>query len=156
GSPLVVDVIAHSRGGLVARELVERLCGGPLQVRSLLLAGTPNLGTPLADADNLVSCVNRLTNLLTLIPNPIVGIADPVIAVMTEVVGQAFDALPGITAMRPPSPGDQTYLAELDALGRPADVAYRLIGSDYQPQSGSKLGNAFEGWTLDAVLQDKA
>ncbi len=69
--PLVVDVVAHSRGGLVARELAERSRDTPLTVRSLILAGTPNEGTPLADARGMIAGLNRFGNLLALAPDPV-------------------------------------------------------------------------------------
>jgi pimeloyl-ACP methyl ester carboxylesterase len=44
-----LDIVAHSMGGLVARALVELEQGGAL-VRRLVMAGTPNGGSPLANA----------------------------------------------------------------------------------------------------------
>ncbi len=150
-----------AEGAWSARELAERRRDGALRVRSLMLAGTPNLGTPLANDANVLSCINRLTNLLTLVPNPVAGVADAVVAVLSEILGPAGGQLPGITAMRPPAAAspdaagaETTYLGELNALGRAPGVTYRFIGSDYRPDRDSKLGHAFDGWVLDSVLPD--
>jgi triacylglycerol esterase/lipase EstA (alpha/beta hydrolase family) len=45
---LEVDVIAHSFGGLVSRYCIEKL-GMGIVVRNLIMLGTPNHGSPLAD-----------------------------------------------------------------------------------------------------------
>ena len=113
--PLVVDVVAHSRGGLVARELAERSRDTPLTVRSLILAGTPNEGTPLADTQGMVAGLNRFGNLLALAPDPVSDIAGAVVAIVTQVLGDAVGELPGLTAMAPPAK-NPSYLGELNAL----------------------------------------
>lgn len=65
GRTLDVDVIAVSRGGLVARRLSERLGRkqipgvSKIQVRRVVFVGTPNAGTPLADEDNLKELVQH-------------------------------------------------------------------------------------------------
>ncbi len=152
--PLVVDVVAHSRGGLVARELAERSRDTPLTVRSLILAGTPNEGTPLADTRGMVAGLNRFGNLLALAPDPVSDIAGAVVAIVTQVLGDAVGELPGLTAMAPPAK-NPSYLGELNALAPAADVTYRLLAGDYQPGAdGSRLGKAFVGWAADTLLKD--
>ncbi|HYR28238.1 MAG TPA: alpha/beta hydrolase, partial [Thermoanaerobaculia bacterium] len=49
GSPIDVDIICHSRGGLVARELAERRPQAPLRVHKVVFVGATNAGTILAD-----------------------------------------------------------------------------------------------------------
>ncbi len=152
--PLVVDVVAHSRGGLVARELAERSRDTPLSVRSLVLAGTPNEGTPLADTRGMVAGLNRFGNLLALAPDPVSDIAGAVVAIVTQVLGDAIGELPGLTAMAPPAK-NPSYLGELNALAPAVDVTYRLLAGDYQPGAdGSRLGKAFVGWAADTLLKD--
>jgi tetratricopeptide (TPR) repeat protein len=154
--PLVVDVIAHSRGGLVARELAERSRDTPLTVRSLIMAGTPNQGTPLADTRGMVAGLNRFTNLLTLAPDPISDITGAVVAVVTQVLGDAIGDLPGLSAMAPPAK-NPSYLGELNGLPPAKDVTYRLLAGDYQPRAdGSRLGKVFANWAVDTLLKDDA
>jgi len=56
--PLDLDIICHSRGGLVSRVLAGELGRCPMrpniQVRRIIFAGTPNHGTDLADREHLV------------------------------------------------------------------------------------------------------
>jgi len=53
GEPLTLDVLALSRGGLVARRLVEgwEALRTDIQIRKLVMVGTPNDGTPSARRD---------------------------------------------------------------------------------------------------------
>jgi hypothetical protein len=52
---LTVDIVSHSRGGLVSRLLTEHpeLTGGRLDVGRLVMVATPNAGTELAHAERL-------------------------------------------------------------------------------------------------------
>ncbi|NJN33759.1 MAG: hypothetical protein HC817_05415 [Saprospiraceae bacterium] len=56
------DIVAHSMGGLVSRYLIEKLDGNSF-VSNLILFGTPNSGSELADLRIMV------TNMLTLTVN---------------------------------------------------------------------------------------
>ena len=151
-----LDIVAHSRGGLVARELAERPRDGLVNVRSLVLAGTPNLGTPLADVKGLVAGINRFTNLLALAPDPVTDIAGAVVAVVTHVLGDVVAELPGITSLAPPAQ-NPSYLAELNERPPAPDVTYRLVGAAYDPDADdSRLGRAFANWVADKVLSDDA
>lgn len=51
-----VDLVAHSMGGLVSRDYVKNL-GGASSVDALIMMGTPNYGTGLANLATLVNCV---------------------------------------------------------------------------------------------------
>ena len=126
----------------------------PLTVRSLILAGTPNEGTPLADTKGMVAGLNRFGNLLALAPDPVSDIAGAVVAIVTQVLGDAVGELPGLTAMAPPAK-NPSYLGELNALAPATDVTYRLLAGDYQPKAdGSRLGKAFANWAADTLLKD--
>ncbi|HEY8092730.1 MAG TPA: hypothetical protein VID93_03075, partial [Acidimicrobiales bacterium] len=156
GTTVELDIVAHSRGGLVARELAERPRDGLVNVRSLVLAGTPNLGTPLADVKGLVAGINRFTNLLALAPDPVTDIAGAVVAVVTHVLGDVVAELPGITSMAPPAQ-NPSYLAELNERPPAPDVRYQLVGGAYDPDADdSRLGRAFANWVADKVLSDDA
>ena len=63
GTPLDLDVICHSRGGLVARTIAEQpsvfgLDTSTLQVRRIVFVGVPNNGTMLAHPDHMVKMMN--------------------------------------------------------------------------------------------------
>ena len=50
-----VDLVAHSMGGLVSRDYIKNL-GGAANVDSLIMLGTPNYGTGLANLGNIINC----------------------------------------------------------------------------------------------------
>ena len=140
GAGLAVDVLAHSRGGLVARVLTEQpqaigLAAGSLEVRRLVMAGTPNQGTPLASTDGLSKLVDRLTDILDMVPdNAVTDVLSIVISVVKQLAVGAFNGLDGIIAMKP---GGQ-WLTELNRP-RPTTAAYYAVSSDYDAPDGSPL-----------------
>ena len=147
GLGLQVDIVAHSRGGLVARELAERATDagltGKLQVRSITFVGTPNKGTPLCEPAHLASYVDTLTNLLSVIPdNGITDALDGVVGMVSHLAGKAYEGVPGAMAMNPGG----AYLQRLNPGLRPEGCTYRGIASDFEPVAGA-------GWKLR--LRDK-
>ena len=137
---LVVDVIADSRGGLVARELAELQARGSLiEVRSVLFVATPNGGTPLCDPQHLQRLVDRYTNLFALVPdNPVTDIIDAVSSVAAAVALRVAGGLVGIAAMDPSGP----YQKELSDRKPRRGVMYHAIASDFDPVVGSGLVDA--------------
>ena len=141
GRCLEVDIVAHSRGGLVARELAERGdehgLAGKLLVRSVTFVGTPNQGTPLCEPAHLASYVDTLTNLLTVIPdNGITDAIDGVVGVVSHLASKAYAGIPGAIAMDPSG----TYLQRLNRGGCPAGcttAASRPSSNRRQEQAGS-------------------
>ena len=64
GLELEVDIVCHSRGGLVSRALAgEQGTATPFHVRRLVHVATPNHGTALATPDNLVPFIDRITTM---------------------------------------------------------------------------------------------
>lgn len=159
GTNLTVDIISHSRGGLVSRVLAEQpgaidLAPGTLAIHNLVMVGTPNGGTPLADPGHLGELVDTITNLLTLIPD---NVATDVLSIVISVVKQlavgAFGGLDGISAMAPAG----AYLAHLNAKdGSPigGGTTYRAVASNYEPASGSPLGRFARDRLTDYVFED--
>ncbi len=131
---VTVDVLSHSRGGLVGRALAEQasaigLGGRTVDVRRAVLVAAPNAGTVLADHDRLGDLVDRFTTLLGLLPaNGVTDVLDVVITVVKHLAVGAVNGLDGLTAMNPR--GD--YLAELNRR-RPLRGVYHALGSDYEP-----------------------
>ncbi len=70
GAPrLDLDVVTHSRGGLVGRLIAGGLGDVPqVQVRNLVFGATPNHGTLLAQPKHVVAFLDRATTLLNLAP----------------------------------------------------------------------------------------
>ena len=145
-----VDIIAHSRGGLVARSLVEQVRSELLGVRSVLFVATPNAGTHLADADHLADFITVTTNLLTVMPDNVVTDAITVgLEVLKDyVLGAAFKAIKGVAVMNPNS----DVLAELNTLRPPSGVKYRAIAANYEPRSDHGVKQRARDLAMDLIF----
>ena len=103
--PFLFDVVAHSRGGLVLRTLVERPAEvGPeasrVAVGRAVLAAVPNLGTPLTSAarwDLALSGWLELFDLLPAAPAPLLG--EFVVEALLWFARRVTTVLPGLAAM---------------------------------------------------------
>jgi hypothetical protein len=152
--PLTVDVLAHGRGGLVARELAERPPATGVQVRSISFVGTPNAGTPLCEPAHLVSYVDLLTNALSLVPdNGVTDALDGIVSVLSHVARKAFEGIPGTIAMDPTG----EYLRELNAAGAPPDgCTYRAIAAEYEPDADAGWKRKIRDAVIDRVFRGEA
>jgi beta-lactamase superfamily II metal-dependent hydrolase len=150
---LAVDVIAHDRGGLVARELVERPPdGSPLRIESVTFVGAANGGTPLCDDDHLTKLVDRITNLMAFIPdNVVTDVIDAVATVSASIASRAFAGLVGLTAMKPG--GD--YLEQLNARRTRPSTTYRAVVSNYEPSGDAELARKLRNLVSDQVFHGK-
>ncbi len=139
GRRLEVDIVSHSRGGLVARALADAAAepGSPLTIGSTVFVGTPNLGTQLADDAHIKAFVNRMTTMLNLVPDGPWSVVTDVLAGVLDVVkilaAGAVGGLPGLRAM---NPNDST-LTTLGGQADPATARY-AVSADYEP-SGALL-----------------
>jgi hypothetical protein len=150
---LTVDVVAHSRGGLVSRLLTEHpdLTEGRLEVSRLVMVATPNAGTALASPKRVGQLLNRMTTLLQLVPsNGVTDVLDVILAVVKQVAIGAFKGLDGIMAMDP----DGDFLRNL--LNRPSDASARYFAAaaDFEPLQGSPLLRVARDRGTDIVFGD--
>ncbi len=152
---LQVDIIAHSRGGLVSRVLCEHAdevgLSGKLAVRRLVMVATPNAGTALADRDRLEHLLNRLTNLVQLVPdNPVTETVDIVLVVLKQLAVGAFGGLDGIMSMNP----EGEYLRDfLNRPGKPPPATrYYAVAADFEPPEGSSLLRIARDGVTDIVF----
>jgi hypothetical protein len=151
--PLEVDVLSHSRGGLVGRVLTEQAAlgrlDGRLAVRNLVMVATPNAGTSLADMEHLEHLLNRITTLLQLVPdNGVTDALDVILAVLKQVAAGLFSGLDGLMSMNPNGP----FLTK--TLNRPGHTAatYFAAAADYDPPGGSKLTRIARDGLTDVVF----
>jgi hypothetical protein len=151
----VVDVICHSRGGLVVRSLVEKILPPAKwtgSINNIVFVGVPNAGTHLAEPDRWSRLVDIYTNLLlesTPIGNAFLAkaIAQCAIgnvgALVKYLAAYAADrgGVPGLAAMRPPPKGQ--FIVDLNGAqpGQPgAGQPWLVIESDFHAAAGqSKL-----------------
>jgi hypothetical protein len=156
GAGLEVDIVADSRGGLVGRVMAERgadvgLLPETLRVRNLVMVGTPNAGTVLADAKHLGELLDRVTNILEFVPdNPVTDTLDIVLTVLKQLAVSAVRGLNGLTSMDPR--GD--YLTKF--LNQPAALAatYRAVASNYEPPGGPALLRFARDQAVDRLFGD--
>ncbi len=142
-----IDVICFSRGGLVARELVERLlpiCDWSATVQKVIFVATTNAGTELARPDNWNDLIDTYT---TLACNAARGIGVVTAGVVGVVAGEIVNSIgalvkafvsrgigdvmiPGLAAMDPG--GDVVRVLNNTALPArqgPAPRYYRITSS---------------------------
>ena len=152
GISVEVDIVSHSRGGLVTRVLAGELGGGTtpgLAVRRAVFVATPNHGTALADADHMIAFIDRYTSILNIVPpGPLQVVSEILEAIVTivKIIGSAaLHGLDGLLAMDPR--GDLIERLE-DAPAPTAD--YYAMAADYRP-TGALL-SLVAGGVADAVI----
>ena len=158
GRSLDVDIVCHSRGGLVARTLAERpsvfgLNTSSVNVRRIVFVGVPNHGTALADPDHMVKMIDRLTTALNLFPTGPVSETLEALITAVKVIGHgALKGLPGLASMRPG--GD--FLKKIND-GAPSGSGYYAVAADFEPvEEGLKalVSGKIADVVLDRVFKD--
>lgn len=127
GKKLKVDVVCHSRGGLVARSLAAV---PEIEVRRIVFCGVPNKGTLLAHPDHMIQMIDRLSTVLNLLPAG--GVTDFLdgLLIGVKIVGHgALKGLGGLASMNPAGP----FLKKLNAATE-HPVEYFAIAANYEPQ----------------------
>ncbi len=151
---LTVDVVTHSRGGLVGRALAERGSelglGDRLRVRNLVMVAPPNAGTALADKEHLSQLLDRITNLVQYIPdNGVTDVLGLVLSIVKQLAVGAFGGLEGIMSMDPSGPGLKAFNASHGST-----ATYRVVASDFEPPPGSSLARIARDEGTDIVFED--
>ena len=136
GAKLNVDIICHSRGGLVSRALAERAVGSDVtdaefRVGSVVFVGTPNAGTLLAQPDHMMSMIDRYTTALNVLPTgPVEEILEAIVTTVKIVAHAAMKALDGLMSMNPV--GD--YLKGVNVAGDNG-TKYFAICANFEPNT---------------------
>lgn len=151
-----LDIICHSRGGLVSRYLgasaAQYGAESRFRVSRLVLAGVPNQGTILTDPDHIVEMLDRYTSALNVFPDNFATDILEGILTTVKVIGHAgLKSLDGLAVMKP----GNTFLSDLDNLAIPG-CEYYGIGGDFEPR-GVGFGAAFctgADSLIDRVFQD--
>lgn len=145
-----IDVICHSRGGLVVRWWIEALLESPAQLGKVIFVGSPLAGTSLAAAPRLRSGLDMLTNIADVVGrgSQLAGTVVPLftaVAGLLKVFGSAtrvlsktplIDAtvfmIPGLAAQS--KTGDNTSILRLREGVRQATArAYYGVTADFEP-----------------------
>ena len=131
--PGPIDVVAHGRGGLVARSLAA---DGRLPVRRVCLVGTPNKGTSLAQYSNLVPFLDGHLSMLARVPaNVAQATLEGALCMLRFVALDLASALPGIEALQPES----ATRRDSGALMAGAQEWF-TVGADFTHTNGHRNG----------------
>jgi hypothetical protein len=151
-----VDLVAHSRGGLVIRSLVELLDWTPkLRPARLVTAGSPHAGTRLADPerwDRLVSMGMTLGSWLASMGGGAFW-APKLLEFVLKAAAQGIFSLPGLAAM---IPGGE-FLQQLNAANTPGldeRVRYSAVTSSFAIDNVTQQGfrQAFTALAVQAFM----
>jgi hypothetical protein len=129
------DVVTHSRGGLVLRNVVERADQfGALSRRFKLgraiLVASPNDGTPLATPKRWEDTIGWMANLLELFPdNPFTTGSAFVADGLVWLANHASGDVPGLRSMD----GEGAMIAAIQSPPGPPANAYSALVANYQP-----------------------
>jgi hypothetical protein len=135
GIDLTLDVVSHSRGGLVSRLLSEKqgefsLGARRMRIGKVVLVGSPSAGTALADPEHVGAVLDVFTNLMNVIPdNGIVEVLTMIVEVAKQIAVGAFGGLDGLQSMRPGG----AFTTWLNAGARTGDTRYFAVASDVTP-----------------------
>jgi pimeloyl-ACP methyl ester carboxylesterase len=133
-APFEIDVICHSRGGLVARALTETL-KHQIRIRRVVMVGVPNAGTGLADPSNWGTMADILINQVSQDPTGLLGRLS---SFLFYLVAQGIEQqVPGLQAMRPLSGSNRSdlnpFLSELQKPDARSGTEYFVVASNYVP-----------------------
>ena len=158
----VVDVVCHSRGGLVVRYLVERLLPAAKwtgSINRIVFAGVPNAGTNFAEPDRWSKLADVYTTLLmasaplenNFLAKAIAGSAIKGVGALVKYLAAYAvdgDGVPGLAAMEP----DGEFIADLNKPGQSgADQRWFVISSDFHAAAGGSKLQIVEGLVDDLL-----
>jgi len=162
------DVIAHSRGGLVARSIAElsddqisslvhrawaRPAGVKVRFNRIVFVGTPNNGTSLADPENLPVILDRLANAIHMLPDaPLTLALGGVFAAAAYLSEIGLRVLPGLADQAPRS----ALVTKLNNPGTRTGCLAQYFGveADFYPDAGIAAAILEKG--VDKLFHDEA
>jgi hypothetical protein len=134
---LDIDIICHSRGGLVSRVLNEKqselsLGSRSVRVGNIVFVGSPNAGTLLADGEHMGDFIDTYTNLINFLPDA--GVSDVISGIVTVAKSLAVGAVGGLKGLQSMKPeGD--FNQWLNGGDRAGETRYIALSSDYTPSA---------------------
>ena len=149
---LDLDLVTHSRGGLVGRELCERFnvlntTDKRIRVHRAVFVAGPNNGTILTSKDHWMQLIDAYTNLLVGLPdNPYTITMEALVTLIKVVGGGTLQALPGLQAMLP---GGEAIKA-LNAAPKP-ETRYYALAAHYQPTDEHALRRFGKSLLMQAI-----
>jgi pimeloyl-ACP methyl ester carboxylesterase len=134
GTKLQLDIVCHSRGGLVSRVLAETqaslsLGSRTVSVEKIVFVASPNAGTVLADTRHMGDFIDSYTNILNLFP--FVGVTDVLEGIITVAKHIAIGAVGGLEGLQCMVPGGE-FLTELNS-GPKGTSRYFALAANFEP-----------------------
>ena len=130
------DIITHSRGGLVARELLEgsgreHAKFSRLKIGNVVMVACPSAGTPLADFDTWEKRLSYLANVFDMLPDSPFTTGPAWIAEMLKwLTGNIIGNFPGLTAM---TPGGEYLRGLQGGIAAPEGTGYHAVVANFHP-----------------------
>lgn len=172
GSSASIDIVAHSRGGLVTRWWCEQFDPQALRCKNAILVGSPLAGTGLAAPPNIRKTLKLLTSYGNAISGatkvasaaaPVLGLVSTLLSVITSVTSFAAKTpladgllamIPGIHAQS--RIGNNQELLRLHQFNAKPD-RYAAIQSNFESEDiGWRFWKYFNGETLKDKAKDLA
>ncbi len=154
GMNLEVDIVCHSRGGLVSRQIALLGESRGVRVRRIVFVGAVNAGTALADDEHMIGMIDRFTTIAKFIPQGAAKKILDALVLVVKVVGHGLlTDLEGLAAMNPRGP----FLKAMNVPGGTTPEHF-AIASDYEPKAGTpflSLTRAKDA-AVDKVFEDAA
>jgi hypothetical protein len=145
---LDVDIVCHSRGGLVSRTLAEKqgelsAGGRRVNVGKLVFVATPNAGTALADARHMNDFIDTYTNLFNFVPDN--GVTEALEGIITVVKHIAIGAVKNLRGLQSMDPGGDF----LRWLNVPAEIEtdYYAVTGAFEP-----VVPGWKTWAKDRLM----
>ncbi len=130
---LDIDIVCHSRGGLVSREIANQGDSRGVKVKRIVFVGATNNGTILANEQHILDLVNRYSTIARIIPNTVTHtIVDALTVVLKVLARTLLNDLPGLAAMNP----DGDVVKRIDSAATKAEQLF-AIASNFEPPVGS-------------------
>ncbi|HSE63576.1 MAG TPA: hypothetical protein VLG15_08185 [Thermoanaerobaculia bacterium] len=150
---LQLDIVCHSRGGLVSRVLAERqgalpMANRTLTFRKMVFVATPNGGTVLTDTRHVGDFIDTYTNLLNFFPSA--GVIDVLEAIITVVKQLALATAKSLCGLQSMLPGGD-FLTSLNQGPKDAKKYYALA-SNFEPTHPGLKAFA-QNRLIDAIFQ---
>ncbi len=132
---LDLDIVCHSRGGLVSRVLAEKqgevgTADRGVTVDKVVFVGVPNAGTPLTEPKYVGDFIDSYTNLLNFAPG--VAVVDVFEGLITVVKHMAVDAIAGLDGLKAMRPSGEFLRWLNQRSGNPS--RYFAVAGDYKPK----------------------
>ncbi len=153
GVSLDLDIVCHSRGGLVSRTLAEKqgelsTGGRTVNVDKLVFVATPNSGTALVDTEHMSQFIDTYTNLFNFVPDN--GVTEVLEGVITVAKHIAVGAVKGLTGLQSMHPGGD-FLRWLNVPTGIGSRYYALAGN-FEPADRG-WANWAKNHLMDAIFQ---